>query len=124
MRQRAVSHRLQPPDSLRRVFRLGARGLLPRQLFALRFSLLAFCYVAEDDGEKLTAPDFDIRDRSLDRKRRAVRAQRRAVRAQRGERGKPPRLAGFDEAARLVIMRDVEALRDEAVERLPHGFGA
>src|SRR5262245_31516613 len=117
MRQRAVGHRLQPPDSLRRIFRLGPRGLLPPPLFALRFSLPAFCNVAEDDGEKLPASDFDFRDRSLDRKLRAVRAQRR-------ERGKPLHPAGFAEAEERVVMRDAEALRDEAVERLSHGFGA
>src|SRR5262245_45849841 len=42
MRERAVSHRLQPPDTLHRMFRLGARhSLSVEQLFALGFNLLA-----------------------------------------------------------------------------------
>src|SRR5215813_13950873 len=40
-RESAVGHRLQPPDTLRRMFRLGARRpLASEQLFALGFGLL------------------------------------------------------------------------------------
>ena len=42
--------------------------------------------------------------------------------ARNAERGKPPHPAGFAEAEERVVMRDAEALRDEAVEPPPHGF--
>jgi hypothetical protein len=37
----------------------AARGLLLRQLFALRFSLFALSDLAVDDGVRLPAADFD-----------------------------------------------------------------
>jgi hypothetical protein len=41
MRERGVVHRLQPPDTLGRTFRIGARCLLSgEQFFALGFRLL------------------------------------------------------------------------------------
>jgi hypothetical protein len=42
MRERAVTHRLQPPDTLGGMFRVGARRLLTgEQLLAFGFGLLA-----------------------------------------------------------------------------------
>src|SRR5262249_752581 len=93
------------------------RDLLARQLLALRLSLLALGDVALNEGIKLPASDFDFRDRSLDRKLRAVRAKR-------DERShRPARAAGFAEAADEFGVRVAKAFRDEAVERLPQGFG-
>src|SRR5262245_11542341 len=93
-----------------------ARDLLPRQLFALRLSLLALGDVALNEGIELPASDFYFRDSSLDRKLRAVRAER-------DERShRPARAAGFAETADEFGVRAPKTFRDEAVERLPQSF--
>src|SRR5215813_15396591 len=56
-RERAVGHRLQPPDTLGRTFRIGARCLLlGEQFFALGFRLLTRGDVRGDAANGVSSP--------------------------------------------------------------------